>query len=201
MRAPPLLPVLALLCLCCGACGSSSASHAPASGAQPAGEEAYMHGDEDVPGDDSRGGHGDDVGFWGYGREATPAERQAFLAVVRRYYQAAAAGDGSGACALIDSKIVRSSDIERAIPAEDRPSAGSSVFRGGSCAQDESLLFEIDRQRLADQALTVRLIAARVEGARGLALLDFRSTGERDIALAREHGAWKIGALLDERLR
>jgi hypothetical protein len=41
----------------------------------------------------------------------------------------------------------------------------------------------------------------RVKGSRGLALLGFRATPERQIPLRRERGAWKVEALLDRELR
>jgi hypothetical protein len=39
-----------------------------------------------------------------------------------------------------------------------------------------------------------------VQGDRGLAVLAFRTASERYIPLQREHGTWKIDAILDERL-
>jgi hypothetical protein len=209
VKALLALPAIALVGLCVGACGGGgSAPHrssnvaatagprpADASGVKPA--HGYMRDDEDASTDDE-GSRSDDLGNRGYGREATPAERRALTVVVSRYYAAASAGDGAAACAQIYSKLANSSNLEQALPEDQRAAPGSAVFRGKDCAQVESLLFEVDHQQLVGQAATLQVIRARVEGASGLVLLGFRSTGEREIPLQREGGVWKIDAPLDQ---
>jgi hypothetical protein len=206
-------PMIVLVCLCAGACGGAGSASRPSSnasatsGEQPSSSSSsssspvagYMRGDEDAPTDDE-GARSDDRSTWGYGREATVAQRLAIAAVVRRYYAAAAAGDSAAACALISPRLVESSNLERDLPEEYRPAPGSALFRGKSCARVESLLFEVNHQQFVEQAATVQMIGARVKGAAGLALLGFRSTGEREVRLVLERGAWKIDVLLDRRL-
>jgi hypothetical protein len=205
-----VIPAILLACLCVVACGGTGSAERsstgvarhdgrPATSTSSLSNRGYMTGDEDIPTDDE-GNSDDDVGTLHYGRAATAAERQAIAAVAMRYYAAVAAGDGAAACALMSSRLAASTDLEGELPEAYRPAPGLTLFRGKSCADVESLLFEVDRRALAEQAASVRVIGARVKGAASLALLGFRSSGEQELWLVLEHGAWKVDALLGRRL-
>lgn len=199
--------VAALLCLGAGACGGTTADSSRTAAATgiaaqehiPQGTvvDGYLHYDEDAPTDDGPA-RGDDAGEWSFGRAATPAEQRAFATVLKAFYAAAAAGDGAAACAQIAPELVRSADPARTLPPEYSPQPGSALS-GGGCARVESLVFSVDRPQFAAQSSTLRLLDARVNGVEGLAILGFRTTGERMIALRRVGGAWKLDALLSVR--
>lgn len=198
---------VALLCLGAGACGGTARdpTRTAAAAASPARKYVpqglviggYLHDDEDSPTDD--GPTRDDDEFdWGFGRAATPAEQRAFTTVLKAYYAAAVAGDGATACALIDPELLKSADLSQALPSEYRPQPGSPLLNGG-CARVESLVFSVNRRQLAAQASTLQLIGARVKGAEGLAILGFRTTGEREVAIRRVGNAWMMDALFSAR--
>jgi hypothetical protein len=168
---------------------AAPASHVPATG-------DHLEGDGD--GDD--GGHPhndyDDHRIRDYGHAASTAEVRAVTTLVKRYYTAAAADDGTVACSLIYSRFTKNPGFTDAIPSAYVPVPGSAVLRGKSCAQVASLLFGLDHQQLAEE-VTVQMTSLRIDGIHGLALLGFKSTPERWIPVDRESNAWKIGAFLD----
>jgi hypothetical protein len=169
--------------LACGEAGSGSAS-----------PEGYLIGDYDV--DDHGGSDYDDGKIRTYGREASSGERHAVAGLVKLYYAAAATNDGVHACSLVDSRLAKSSNFAKVVPEGYEPAAGSTVFRGKSCAQVASLLFELTHQQLVSAAATVRVTGLRVDGTHGLAILIFTKTPESEIPVEHEHGAWKIGGFL-----
>lgn len=193
MRTLLVCCALALIGLWTVGCGGSGSSSKRSSGVTYV--DGYMAYDEDAPTDDE-GKTDDDIGVKTYGRAATTAEQQAITVVVRHYYAAASAGNGAAACALIYPELVKGANLEQSLPEEYRPAPGSTVLRGKGCPQVESVLFEVNHQQFVAQSATLHVTAARVNGVRGLALLGFRSSGEHEIALKREGGAWKIDALL-----
>jgi hypothetical protein len=205
MRSLLALPAIVLSIVGVGACGGagksagspSQAAAGAAATSAPDAARGYFKGDGDD--DEVAGsGDGDDYLTRAYGHSAIAADGRAVTALVERYYAAAVAGDGATACSLVDSSIVRSPEnLIKALPAEYAPASGSAVFRGKSCAQVAAVLFELDRQRLVALVPTLQVTSVRVEGVHGLALLGFKAAPERRIAVEREGGTWKIGALLD----
>jgi hypothetical protein len=192
MRSLVAVTSLVLLGICATSCGGIAKTTNPASRVSAKG---YLRGDYDI--DDNGGGSDYDDYVRGYGREATAGEKQIVARLVARYYAAAAAGNGAEACALLDARLARSADFAKVLPKEYAPAGGSSVFEGKTCAEVASLLFEVDRPRLATEAASVQVTSLRVEGVHGIALLGFATTPERQIPVDREAGAWKIAGLLD----
>jgi hypothetical protein len=158
----------------------------------------YVRGDDDSDGTGAR--DEDDRSIREYGHEATAADKQAIMALVKRYYELATSGKGGEACSMLDAKLARRSNFRTAVPQDYVPALGSSVFRGKGCAGVASLLFQADHQRLVADLRMVKVVSFRVDGSHGLALLAFRTAPEREIAVEREHGAWRIDAFLDSEL-
>ena len=117
--------------------------------------------------------------------------------MVKRYYAAAVAGQGSTACALLAARIASSKDFAKVVPPEYVPAAGSSTLRGKSCAQVAELLFNVDHQELAAGAASVQVSSLSIQGSHGLAALVYTTMPEREIPMDREHGTWRIGGLVD----
>jgi hypothetical protein len=206
-----VLMAIVLFGLGSNACGGStstlparSASDAVAGGGErtatssPPPVRGYLHGDDD--GDLDTLSYFDDWHVRGYGHAASTSDRRAVEALVKRYYATAAAGDGATACSLMTSRLARSSDLGEVVE-ETYPFAPNvPPLDGKSCVAIMSLLFGEDHRRLAADSATVQVIRVRVNGVRGLALLGFRTTPERQIGVEREHGFWRVDTVLDREL-
>jgi hypothetical protein len=154
----------------------------------------------DADDDDSHPGEAEDADdheLRDYGRAGTPAEIEAATPQIKRYFKAAAAGNGAAACQALYSGLAKSTNLEAALPKEYKPAQGSTVFRGRNCAQAESLLFELDRQQLGTESATLVVTDLRVRGPHALAVLRFKTVPEHQIDLQQERGVWKADALID----
>jgi hypothetical protein len=210
-----LVPLAITLCLNLAACGDAGrsahslsspsgdsglnmdSSAAPSPSYVP-GRDGYVEGDWDS--DDLYHGHTDedDTYLRSYGHEASDRQKGAVATLLEQYYRAAAAGDGARACSLIYEPIARLTDFADVVPAAYASVSGTSLFRGKTCSQVESVLFELDHKSLAAAATATTMVTSlRVEGVHGIALLAFKTIPERQIAMAREDGRWTVDALLD----
>jgi hypothetical protein len=131
---------------------------------------------------------------YAYGEAASPADRRVVTEIVRRYYAAAAAGDGAKGCSLIFSLLAEE------IPELYGESSGPPELRGKSCAVVMSKVFKQQRQKLVTDAATLKVTSVRVKRNHALAMLSFRSMPQRDILVHREYRTWKIDELLDSGL-
>jgi hypothetical protein len=183
----PLLGTLAVVALCLGvvACGDSGERHATGASATVAPSAATHENDRDNDGD-----HNDDDGrVLNYGHPASAADRRSSVTLVTRYFAAAAAADGAKACALL-VPLTAESVVE-----EDGHSAALS---GRSCAAVMSKLFRLHHRMLVEKRAALEVISVRIEGNKGLAVLDFPEIHEvRQLGVRRVDGAWKVVDLLD----
>jgi hypothetical protein len=168
-----------------GAAGTISRSQSPTSYWESDGD-----GDADEqekgPSTDDRGG----MVATGYG--ARRADRQAITAVVKSYYAAATAGDGTRGCSLLSSSLATSI-------AEGEDQSGPSGAR--TCAASLSPLFKEQHQRLTAEDFTTMVVTGvHVNGTAALATLGFKAMPESEIVLQREGRTWKIDALFDSTL-
>ncbi len=202
------IPPLATLALCAllAGCGSanapsqsasvnrasaSSPSKTPSASLGTAASGAYLESDADQDGDDPyhRGrAEDDDTPFLrSYGPQANPTDRSAIAALLKRYYAAAAAGDGAAACQELSATLALGL------------TAGQS---GATCASVVTPLLAEQRQRFAaDQVASMVLIQARVKNGLGLAEVGFKAAPISQIVVKREHGTWKVDALFDSLMR
>lgn len=142
-------------------------------------------------GDDDAGGD-DDLVVLHFGRRASVADRRVVTEVVKRYYAAAAAGDGAEACTLLYGLYIETF-------AEGSGGDETPASLGKACASVTSDLFREHHAQLTVDAATIVVPDVRVEGDRGLAILRFGGSSEsRSIAVHREHGSWKVEAVLDD---
>jgi hypothetical protein len=138
---------------------------------------------------DRDGDGGADDNLWGHA--ASAADRRDIVALVKRYYAIAAAGDGARACAILYSLFAEE------VPETYGEPPGDPALRGKTCAAVMSKVFKQRRRQLIQEAPSLKVIGVRIRGLRGLALLSFRGIGERDILVHREKRLWRIDALLD----
>jgi hypothetical protein len=136
---------------------------------------------------------GDDTSVLTYGHAAGAAEARAVAAVVKRYYAAAAVGDGATACSMILPTLAK------AIPEDYARPTGPVYLRGGkTCRAVMSRLFKHFHDKLAG---AIEVTGVRVEGNLALALLGSRTRPASEMSVERIGGAWKIALLLANALR
>jgi hypothetical protein len=172
-----------------GACGGPSrgtASGGPATTAAVATSNFSTHNNDR----DNDGDHNDDdEGVLHYGHAADAAVRRASVALVMRYFAAAAAEDGARACSLLAPFIAES-------VAEQN--GHSPALRGATCPVVISKLFKLHHRRLALKNTTLRISEVRIEGDRGLVVLAFPTIPEvRQITERRIAGTWRLLDLFD----
>jgi hypothetical protein len=212
-RRASLLGALALvlLGLSAGACGGTSNNAASASeaasrradrrrAAHPSGEAIYARTwrEQDRDKDNDFSAAADDTNHYStfhFGHEASPSDRRAIEALVRRYYAAALAGDGKAACSLLYSTFAE------AVPEDyGSYSFGEIYTRGKTCPEVLTKLFGYRHAPLSTEVPRLRVVAVRLQHAYGMVVLGFRGLPDRQIPVQRERRTWKIEALLDGEL-
>ena len=165
------------------ACGGSS--HGGAITTAPPPNFSTHHNDRDNDGD-----HNDDDGKVLYfGHAADAVDRQVSVALVTRYFTAAAAENGTAGCSMLAPFVAES-------VAEDDGQAPPLL--GKTCHVVLSKLFKLHHQLLVEKHVTLRVIGVRVKGNRALAILDFPKIPEvRQMPERRIGGRWWLLDLLD----
>jgi hypothetical protein len=139
---------------------------------------------------DNDGDHNDDdAGILEYGHVASASDQHISVALVTRYFAAAAAEDGRTACRLLAPAIAET-------VAEDE--GHSPGLEGRTCPVVMSKLFKRDHRMLAEKKATLKVTRVRIEGSRALAVLEFSSIPEtRQITERRVGNTWRIVDLVD----
>jgi hypothetical protein len=129
----------------------------------------------------------DDGSFWNYGHAASARDKLLITALVKRYYAVAAVADGTRACPLMYSILAE------AVPEDYGEGAGPVYARGKTCPIVMSKLFAHYRAQLS---APIRVVRVRVSGNQAQALLGSAAMPAGSLTVRREHGVWKVGALL-----
>lgn len=205
----PALALLAsvLLALSVTACGGSALGPGttverrdiplhPGVAFKPEAPARRLHADADHdndPGTPDIDAPGDQLNFTG--RPAKGAERAAITALVRRFYAAALAENGTRACSLLYSPLA-----EAAV--EDyTPPAGPEYLRGArDCEQVTAGIFRYYRPALVAEVPRLRVLKVLVKERAGIVLLGFGALPERKLPVIREGHTWRIDALQDSEL-
>jgi hypothetical protein len=179
----------------CGKSGHDGRSHsaasslAPATAGRPATAKHVSPKENELDAEEDRAGQdSDDQAILHFGQRAAPDEARFVVALVRRYYAAAAAHDGSKACALLYSQLAE------AVPKDYGKFPGPPALRGATCAVVMSKIFKQQPRRLTS---TPHVLQVRARGNQGLVLLRAGRRSERHLLIHREHGVWKVWALFD----
>jgi len=197
-----IVATILALALALTACGGASSDPAPASragGSEEAvaangvrGPGGYLKTDGDPDADDrsTKPSNDDELEMGRAARSgASAADRAAVTAVVKRYYTAAAAGDGAAGCTMLFASLA-------AAIAAEAPGAYK-----GSCAAALSRQFAREHQHLAgEQVGSMIVTGVHVSGAVGYATLGFQHAIEAEVILQREAGGWKLNSLFDSPL-
>jgi hypothetical protein len=208
MKSLLALPVIALLGLGATACGGADrAAHMPA-GRYLNDGDAEKIDDHDPDNRSSNHEDGDGDSFKEYedtydngsyrdsddhstlilGHAASAADRRAITAVVKRYYAAAAAGDGAEACSMLTPSLAR------AAPEDYGKRAGPVYLRGSrNCPAIMSRLFKHFHAELTG---AIEVTGVRVDSESTLALVGSSTIPAGEVAVKREGGAWRLTSLL-----
>ncbi|MGC2373174.1 MAG: hypothetical protein WA484_04790 [Solirubrobacteraceae bacterium] len=165
-------------------------SESKTTGAKPAGDSDNDNdNDNDVADNAGKGYYDKDDGvISGFGHAADARDEHAVTVVVKRYYEAAAAGDGATACSLTYPIFAK------AIPEDYGQEPGPSYLRGAkTCAAVMSLFFEHEHQRLT---AALEVTGVRMGDGEALVLLGSKTESASFVALKRSHGAWRVDELL-----
>ncbi len=174
-----------------GACGSAHNAVEPASRASSSEHLALpkIEPAEDEDDDSDKYGNEPDNENEPFGHPADATDARRITAVLRRYYAAAARGDGALACGLLYSPVAEG-------VAEDYGGSNAPADqRGETCAVVLSKLFDQQHGQLKDGA-KLRVAAVRVE--LNQASVRFGLGGgqpDQYIMAHRERGAWKVGTM------
>lgn len=127
-----------------------------------------------------------------FGQAADATDTHTITALLKRYYAAAYAENGAGACQMIYSTLAESvpEDYGQSPP-------GQPYMRGTTCAAVLTLLFKHDHPQLAVELPKLTVTRVRLMEHHGIAILHFGTLPERQIPVAREGHLWKVEALLD----
>jgi hypothetical protein len=191
MRAYLAILATMTLGLGLGACGGSNVATSPqrSSPREDTAVTAYFPNDKnDRDNDGDR--NDDDEGVLDYGHAADAADRGQSVALIKRYFAAAAAANGARACSLLAPFIA-----ESVVEDDGRTTA----LYGNSCAAVMSKLFKLHHALLLAKDESMRIPSIRVEGSdKALAILEFTAIPEvRQIAERRVGGTWYVLELLD----
>lgn len=180
--------------LCLGACGNSNNDTFPQNGSQAlAGGIATTATSNTTTSKNDRDNDGDhnddDEKVLYFGHRANMDDRRISVALVRRYFAAAASEDGAEACPLL-APFIAESVAER--------DGHAAPLRGKTCAGVMSKLFKLHHQLLTEKNATLKIMAIRVEGTRALAVLEFSTIPEvRQLTERRVGNTWKLITILD----
>jgi hypothetical protein len=179
--------MLVLFGLAVAGCGGSSTTV----GGSSIGRLPARDGDEDI---DSLGmGRYDSDGDATptYGPTANATERRAIVALIKRYYVAAAAEEGIKTCSMLDPLIAEET-VE-----EHRPGKGPPSLRGTTCSQVASKVFAQRHHELAADSATLQVAWIQLQARQAVTLVHFGSTRELIVRVHRAPGGWQMNNLLD----
>jgi hypothetical protein len=147
----------------------------------------YVTEDGDTDGDDglhaSKAGQDDGPLLASYGGRPSRTEAHAIAMLVKRYYAASAAGDGTSACGLLSAEIAKGLESNLSHPEHS------------SCAVAISPLLAQQHQLLTlEDPATMAIVGIHLRGNLALVALRFKRSFESSILAVREAGAWKIDA-------
>jgi hypothetical protein len=131
---------------------------------------------------------GDDASSVGFGQAANATDERAITTLVKRYYAAAAAGNGPTACSMMASTIARS------LPEEYGEGAGPAYLRGARTC--EAIVTRVFDHAGAQLKGAMDVTGVRVAGAEAIALLGSHTMSASKISVHMEDGTWKIDALV-----
>jgi hypothetical protein len=195
LAAVGLATVLLSASLC--ACGSSKTHTAALSPAARAAKippespqtkaDADHDGDLEAPGNDN-----DNSSTFDFGHAADAADTRAITTLITHYYADAAAENAVAGCSLLYSTTA-----EYAPEDQGTSPPGPVYSQGTTCAQVLMGVFRHFHPQLVLEVPKLHVLAVRLEGHHGIAVLGFGSMPEHRISFEREGHVWRITTLYD----
>jgi hypothetical protein len=171
------------LAACGGSGGGTPSDAAHTTTTSPAPNFSTHHNDRDNDGDHNN----DDEKVLDFGHAADASDRQALVALVTRYFAAAAAENGASDCRMLVSFIAEGLGEGQPQQAQD-----------SSCVAVLTQIFKQHHPLLVEKQATLRIIRVGVLGNRTLVVLDFPTIPEvRQISARRTDHGWKLLEPLD----
>jgi hypothetical protein len=134
----------------------------------------------------------DDRGVVDSGHVPDAASVRAIVALVKRYFAVAAAGNGVQGCALVYGYLLVSETI-----AEEYRLGSSPTLNGRTCATYLSRIFKRHHRNFAARA-AARVGSVRTVKNDGAAMLRLKGPGPEHHELVRRvHGVWRIASVFD----
>jgi hypothetical protein len=126
-----------------------------------------------------------------YGHPAGVSDRRAIVALVKRYYALAAAGNGKGACSMLIPGLTKSLPVEYG-------QLGASYLRGAkTCEAVLSRLFKHSHHELS---VPVAVVGVFIKGEDAYSPIVSSKMPTSIITLKHEHGVWVISKPLGGRV-
>lgn len=123
-----------------------------------------------------------------FGKAAGESELAVVRKTIKTYYADLAADRGAAACALLGPRIHHS--IERSL-------GGTRLGHGqGGCTGIMAMVFRHHPGRPSTLPTLVAVTGMRVSGDRGYALISTKQRPSSEIRIERDHGVWKMAALI-----
>jgi hypothetical protein len=170
------------------ACGSTGGGSTTTISAAALREQDGDH-DNDSLGMGHDDGDGDSAPT--FAKPATATDRAAIVALIDRYYAAAAAGDWTQACSLTYWLLAET------LVEEHSHGKGPPSLRGHTCAQVASKLLAGRRHELIAERAALKIVVVQARANKGWAVLSFGGARERVLYLHHEGAGWRVNGLLD----
>lgn len=189
----PSLAAMAAALLGTGAAACGSAHQTASTKSTPTSSAGgYLTNDADNDSDDNpkQGFENDDNSLDViYGNGANASDTRAVGVLVKSYLTAAAAGNWTDACALLDKTLAQT------FTQAGGQNNGTNAI--STCAQSVSRLFANEHPHLtSSDVATMTVFSVHVKGNVGIAELGFRTLPEQQLIVEREGSAWKVDAVL-----
>jgi hypothetical protein len=134
----------------------------------------------------------DDDARLNFGHAASARETRKFMALVRRYFTAAAAGDGAKACSMLYFVVIRTTVVD-----EDGHMLG--LRRGTTCAVVMSKLLKLQHRQVLSYLESLKAVRIRTDGIDTYIIRRVPAFPTAHVFSLRHDGrVWKIGQPLDE---
>lgn len=134
----------------------------------------------------------DDDQMLSFGHSTGPPYLLNIISIVKRYYAAAAAGEGTSACFMLYAPLAQKLEEEK------RPGSGLAYLHGSKvCGQVAARLFKHHHNSFVGPA---EVTGVRVLGNEGRALLGSKVRPAGFIRVRDERGEWKVDQLIGSTL-
>jgi hypothetical protein len=176
---------------------ASTTSNGPDLGDFDQDDITHEPGHNDADNDDGRPSSNDSSGratVLDFGKPSSQQDLTSVEALLKLYYERAAADDGAGVCRLLTPTLVGG-------VVEDLGHApGPPELRGNTCGAVLTKVYRTNQAALEEYVPLLKVRRLGVKGNQAIAVLDFPGHPTRDIGVEKLHGKWYLEAPADQEL-